>query len=208
MNLDFEKRLWNKGYEYVFGLDEVGRGPLAGPVVTCCVFVKPNIDISDDFLNKVKDSKKISHKKRELILEELKTIPGIEYAICKIEPEEIDKINILKATLKSFKNSTLLLEKKINHKPNILLIDGNKTIPDFEYMQESIIQGDSKVFSIALASIIAKEYRDKIMIKCADKYPNYLFENNKGYGTKDHICSIKKFGICEIHRKTFIKNFK
>lgn len=208
MNLDFEKKLWNKECNYIFGLDEVGRGPLAGPVVTCCVCIKNKNNISNDFLEKVKDSKKLSHKKREIILNELKEINGIDYCICKINQKEIDEINILNATLKCFKNSVILLEKNIKHKPDILLIDGNKIIPNFDYNQKSIIQGDSKVFSIALASIIAKEHRDNLMIEYSKKYSNYLFEKNKGYGTKEHIQLIKKFGISDLHRKTFVKKLK
>jgi len=185
----------------------VGRGPLAGPVVVCCVCIFKDCKLSKELLEKVNDSKKLNHKKRDLIVREIKDIKGINFQIVKIYEKEIDKINILKATLKAFKKSVLMLEKKIQKKSDIILIDGNKTIPDFkDHKQIAIVKGDSKIFSIALASIIAKEYRDDLMVKYSKKYMNYGFEINKGYGTKKHIEYLKKFGCCEIHRKSFIKN--
>jgi ribonuclease HII len=206
MNLDFEKKLW-KNNKYVFGIDEVGRGPLAGPVVVCCVCISKDCKLTNELLENVNDSKKLNHRKRDLIKKEIKNIKGINFKIVKISEKEIDKINILKATLKAFEKSVVMLEKRIQKKSDIILIDGNKIIPDFkDHKQIAIIKGDSKIFSIALASIIAKEYRDDLMIKYAKKYMNYGFEINKGYGTKKHIECLKKFGCCEIHRQSFIKN--
>jgi len=154
----------------------------------------------------VNDSKKLNHKKRDLVVKEIKKIKGINFNIIKITEKEIDKINILNATLKAFKKSVINLEKKLKCKSDIVLIDGNKIIPDFkDHKQMAIIKGDSKIFSIALASIIAKEYRDNIMNKYSLIYPKYFFEENKGYGTKKQIEAIKKYGICDIHRKSFIK---
>jgi len=208
MNLNFERKYWGK-YRYIFGLDEVGRGPLAGPVVSCAVCILNDKDISNDLMKMVNDSKKLTHKKREYICNYIKNISGIKYALSLVNCKEIDKINILNSTLKSFKKSVIMLEKKIQCKPDLILIDGRSTIPGFDdYNQKGIISGDSKIFSIALASIIAKEYRDNLMIKYSKKYPKYLFEKHKGYGTKEHISLIKKFGLCDIHRKSFVKNLK
>ncbi len=208
MNLGFEERLWGQGEKVIFGLDEVGRGPLAGPVVACAGCMSQNILISDEILALIDDSKKLTHKKREIVLEKIKDIDGIDFSIALIEHDKIDKINILQATFEAFRKASNDLEKKIGAKPDILLVDGNKTIPGMDGLkQQAIVQGDGKVLSIALASIVAKEYRDNLMAKYAQKYPNYELDVNKGYGTKKHIESIKKFGICEIHRKTFCKNF-
>ena len=206
MNLNFEKKLW-KNRKYIFGLDEVGRGPLAGPVVVCCVCVSKDFKLPKELLENVDDSKKLNHKKRELIVKEIKKIKEINLKIVKISEKEIDKINILRATLKAFKKAVLSLEKKMQCKSDMILIDGNKIIPDFkDHKQLAIIKGDSKIFSIALASIIAKEYRDKLMINYAKKYPKYEFDVHKGYGTKKHIEAIKKFGICAVHRRSFLNN--
>ncbi len=206
MNLNFEKKLW-KNSKYIFGLDEVGRGPLAGPVVVCCVCVSKDFKLPKELLENVDDSKKLNHKKRELIVKEIKKIKEINLKIVKISEKEIDKINILRATLKAFKKAVLSLEKKMQCKSDMILIDGNKIIPDFkDHKQLAIIKGDSKIFSIALASIIAKEYRDKLMINYAKKYPKYEFDVHKGYGTKKHIEAIKKFGICAVHRRSFLNN--
>jgi len=206
MNLNFERKYRGK---YIFGIDEVGRGPLAGPVVSCAVCILNNKDIPNDLMKMVNDSKKLTHKKREYICKYIKNISGIKYVLSLVNCKEIDKINILNSTLKSFKKSVILLEKKINCKPDLILIDGNKIVKDLvNYKQQAIINGDNKVFSIALSSIIAKEYRDKLMIKYSKKYPKYLFEKHKGYGTKEHISLIKKFGLCDIHRKSFVKNLK
>ncbi len=206
MNLNFEKKLW-KNSRYVFGIDEVGRGPLAGPVVVSCVCISKDYKLPKELLELVNDSKKLNHKKRDLIVKEIKKIKGVNFSITRIAEKEIDKINILKATLKAFKKSVLNLEKKLKCKADMILIDGNKIIPEFkDHKQLAIIKGDSKIFSIALASIIAKEYRDDLMIKYSKKYLNYGFEIHKGYGTKKHIESIRKLGLCEIHRRSFVKN--
>ncbi|MFA5230645.1 MAG: ribonuclease HII [Candidatus Paceibacterota bacterium] len=206
MNLNFEKKLW-KNNKYIFGLDEVGRGPLAGPVVVCAVYVEAFLKLPKEILLVVKDSKKLSYQKRDIIVKKIRKIRGIDFAIAKSSEKEIDKTNILKATLKAFKKAVIKLEKKINRKPNLIAIDGNKIIKDLvNYKQQSIIKGDNKIFSIALASIIAKEYRDDLMKKYSKKYPKYGFEIHKGYGTKKHIECLKKFGCCEIHRKNFVKN--
>jgi ribonuclease HII len=188
-------------------LDEVGRGPLAGPVVTCALYIKADLDIPKELLLIANDSKKLTHKKREYICNYIKNISNIKYVVFSIDNKEIDRINILNATLRAFKESVLLLEKKIKHKPDLVLIDGNRRIPSFDkYNQKLIVKGDSKIFSIALASIVAKEYRDNLMIKYSKKYCKYGFEQNKGYGTEKHIKAIREFGLCKIHRKSFVKN--
>jgi len=169
--------------------------------------VSKDFKLPKELLENVDDSKKLNHKKRELIVKEIKKIKEINLKIVKISEKEIDKINILRATLKAFKKAVLSLEKKMQCKSDMILIDGNKIIPDFkDHKQLAIIKGDSKIFSIALASIIAKEYRDKLMINYAKKYPKYEFDVHKGYGTKKHIEAIKKFGICAVHRRSFLNN--
>jgi ribonuclease HII len=188
-------------------MDEVGRGPLAGPVATCALYIKANLDIPKELLLIANDSKKLTHKKREYICDYVKNISGIKYVVFLIDNKEIDRINILNAALNAFKKSVLLLEEEIQHKPDLILIDGNRRIPNFDkYNQKLIVKGDSKIFSIALASIVAKEYRDNLMIKYSKKYCEYGFEQNKGYGTERHIKAIKEFGLCKIHRKSFVKN--
>jgi len=178
-------------------------------VVVCAVYINKNHKISDTLQKKINDSKKLTHVKRQEILKEIKNRNDIKYTIYKLSEKEIDKINILQATFKAFKHAVTLLEKKLNHKPDLILIDGNKIIKDLiNYKQQTIINGDSKILSIALSSIIAKEYRDNLMIKYSKQYPKYNFEINKGYGTKKHISLIKKFGLCDIHRKSFVKNLK
>lgn len=207
MNLDFENNLWKGKQKYIFGLDEVGRGPLAGPVVVCAVFMHANLKLPKEILLMVNDSKKLSHQKRAIIVNKIKNIKGIDFAIAKSSEKEIDKINILNATLKAFKKAVLTLEKQIQHKPDLVVIDGNKIIRDLiNYKQQAIIKGDAKIFSVALASIIAKEYRDKLMKNYSKKYSKYEFDINKGYGTKKHIKVIQRFGACDIHRKTFLNN--
>lgn len=204
MNLDIEKKFWNQ-YNTVAGLDEVGRGPLAGPVVTACVVLKKNLKLTPEFISLIKDSKKISEKRRQEIFNLIKENKDIVYTI-DIQSNKIidtDK-NILKTTLNSFKNCIF----KLKNIPDLVLIDGNQIIPDIDISQKSIIQGDSKVFSIALASIIAKVTRDNIVIKYTDIYPEYGFEKHKGYGTKQHIDAILKYEVQDVHRKTYapIKN--
>ncbi len=206
MNLDFEKSFWKKEKGLIFGLDEVGRGPLAGPVVAGGVCLIANIEIPEEIVKQVNDSKKLTSKKRKVIIEKIKKIPGIEFVIAETSEKEIDRVNILQATLNAFRKVVLLLEEKIGKKPSLILIDGNKKILNLDgYKQETVTRGDLKIFSIALASIVAKEYRDDLMIKYSKKYPKYFFEEHKGYGTKKHYEMIDLFGSCDLHRKTFLK---
>ena len=195
--LVYENQLIKKGFTYIAGMDEVGRGPLCGPVV-CAAVILPLDEQS--IIDGVDDSKKLSEKKRKALSELIKS-RAIAYSICEISPQEIDEINILNATKKCMKECI----KTLSVKPDALLVDAVKE--DFGVYTQSLIKGDAISYVIGAASIIAKVYRDELMEKYAEVYPQYGFEKHKGYGTKAHIDAIKKFGPCEIHRKTFIKNF-
>lgn len=192
----YERELHGAGYKYVCGVDEVGRGPLAGPVV-CAAVIMP----TDDIIEGIDDSKKLSAKKREalfgLILKK-----AVAYAICRVEPEIIDEINILEATKLCMKNAV----ESLKIKPDFVLTDGNMTL-DISLPQKSIVKGDSLSYSIGAASIAAKVYRDALMDEYDAEYPAYAFAKNKGYGTAVHIKAIKEAGICPVHRKSFTKKW-
>lgn len=192
----YERELTQKGYRYICGVDEVGRGPLAGPVV-CAAVIMP----LDDVIEGVDDSKKLSEKKRvnlsRLILEK-----AVACRICLIEPEIIDKINILEATKLCMKNAVEGLEIK----PDFVLTDGNMTL-DISIPQRSIVKGDSLSYSIGAASVAAKVYRDNLMVELDKIYPAYGFAKNKGYGTAEHIGAIKEAGICAVHRRSFTEKW-
>jgi ribonuclease HII len=192
-NFNEEKKLWSKGFNFVAGVDEAGRGPLAGPVVAAAVLVDKNAKIN---LAGINDSKKLTESQREKFFEILTNNKNIKWGIGIVQEKIIDKINILEAT----KLAMLTALEDLNC--DFLLVDGNAKIYCATY-QKCIVAGDSKVFSIAAASIIAKVTRDKIMLKYHKKYPDYNFSENKGYGTKAHFAAIKKFGPCPIHRKSF-----
>jgi len=203
MNLNLEKSYWKQGVSHVFGLDEVGRGPLAGPVCTCAVCIDKKITLPKDFILRIRDSKKLSPKKRKEIYDMVPNFPQIQFGLSLVSNKTIDKIGIQKSIFKSFQKSIDNLIKKYNITPDMVLIDGNQQIPNLIYKQKTIIKGDDKIFSIALASVIAKHTRDSLMIKLSKKYSQYSFDIHKGYGTKKHIQSLKKFGQCDIHRKSF-----
>lgn len=196
--LDYELEEIKQGYTLIAGVDEVGRGPLAGPVV-CASVIMP----LDDLIDGVDDSKKLSEKKRELYSEQIKQ-KAIAYSICEIDEKMIDEINILNAT-------KLCMSRAVNAlkiKPEVVFVDALKLNEiDESIRQVSIIKGDAKSYNIACASIIAKVYRDRLMVELDKKYPEYELAKNKGYGTKKHIEAIKQFGAREIHRRSFIKNF-
>jgi ribonuclease HII len=192
--LQEEKRLWKKGYKRVACLDEAGRGPLAGPVVAAVVLVKNfKLQITD-----LRDSKKLSPKKRGAFYKILIKYPNIEWGIARASEKVIDKINILEATKLAMKRAI----QKLNKKPNFLILDGKMKL-DLNIPQKSIIKADEKVFSCAVASIIAKVSRDRMMERYHQKYPKYGFGKHKGYPTKYHIRMLKKYGRCDIHRKSF-----
>ncbi len=188
-----------KKYKYVVGIDEVGRGPLAGPVVACSIMMKSDSNILD-----VDDSKKLTEKKREELYEQIKE-EALYIGVGEKSAEYIDKENILNATFKAMEEA--FIQMGINKDEVLVLIDGNLKNPKIDAMQETIVKGDSKCYSIACASIIAKVTRDRQMEKLHDEYADYDFASNKGYGTAKHIDALKTKGPIEgIHRKTFIKN--
>ena len=196
--LQYERALLAKGLQYIAGVDEVGRGPLAGPVV-CAAVIMP-LD-AESIIIGVDDSKKLSAKKREILAEEIKK-RALAYTIVEVSEKEIDEINILEATKLGMKKAIETLAIP----PETVLTDGNMTI-DISFPQRSVIGGDALSYSIGAASIIAKVYRDKMMDEYAKEYPQYAFESNKGYGTAAHIQAIKEYGLCPIHRRTFTKKF-
>ena len=194
---EYEKDCFAKGYKMIGGIDEAGRGPLAGPVVAACCILDPKEKILG-----LDDSKKLSEKKREELFVTIKE-KALAYAVCSSSPEEIDDINILEATKKAMRNCVKELAAKGNS-PDILLIDavnlsgtGLDVIP--------IIKGDAKSDSIAAASILAKVTRDHMMVEYDKEYPGYGFAKHKGYGTKDHYTAIREKGMTPIHRRTFLK---
>ncbi|MBR5468504.1 MAG: ribonuclease HII [Firmicutes bacterium] len=192
----YEARLYSKGCVYVAGVDEVGRGPLAGPVAAAVVILKEN-----DLIEGINDSKKLSAKKRDELYDII-TERAVDWAVAMVSPEEIDEINILQATYKAMREAL----SKLKVKPDHLLADA-VTIPLIDVEQTAIIKGDAKSISIGAASIIAKVTRDRMMAMYDELYPGYGFAENKGYGSAEHIKTIKEKGICPIHRKSFVKNF-
>lgn len=193
VQFSFDKKYYDKGLSSVAGIDEAGRGPLAGPVVAAAVILPKDLIIPQ-----LNDSKQISEKKRDLFFEIIKE-KAISFSIEIIDNEIIDNTNILQATFIAMKKAVLGL----NIVPDLCLVDGNHIIPMLKCDQEAIVDGDAKSASIAAASILAKVTRDRIMLDYAKKYPQYGFEKNKGYGTKKHIEALKKFGACPIHRMSF-----
>ncbi|MFV0502800.1 MAG: ribonuclease HII [Lachnospirales bacterium] len=179
----------------IYGIDEVGRGPLAGPVVSVCITLPKDL-----FIAGVNDSKKINVEKR-IELSEIIKEKAIDISIGICSAKEIDEINILRATCRSMEKAF----EGIKNKADILLVDGNTRI-DVPVAQETIVKGDSKSMAIACASIVAKVYRDDLMSEYDDIYPQYHFKNNKGYGTIEHIEAIRKYGLLDIHRRSFVKN--
>lgn len=191
----YEDKYYAKGYKYIAGIDEVGRGPLAGPVVTAAVILP-----KDEVILGLDDSKKLSEAKRNELYEEIQN-KAIAISIGIMDVDTIDEINILQATYRAMQQSI----QELTVRPDIVLVDAVK-IPNIEIEQEPIVKGDAKSNSIAAASIIAKVYRDAMMCKYDELYPEYKYSKNKGYGTKEHIEAIVEHGICPIHRKTFVKN--
>ncbi len=190
----YERRYRERGT--LCGIDEVGRGPLAGPVVAGAVILPEDCEIL--YLN---DSKKLSEKKRELLYDEIME-KAIAVGIGAVSPERIDEINILQATYEAMR----IAISRLSVRPDLLLNDA-VTIPQVDIPQVPIIKGDAKSVSIAAASIIAKVTRDRMMVQYEDLYPGYEFASNKGYGSARHIAALKEIGPCPIHRRSFIKNF-
>ena len=189
----YENELKKKGYQYICGVDEAGRGPLAGEVYAAAVILK-----SDEIIEGVNDSKKLSEKKREKLFNII-TEKVLAYSIATASVEEIETMNILQATLLAMKRAIENLPVKVDY----AIIDGNKT-PELSIPCHSIIKGDAKSMSIASASILAKVSRDRKMKEYALQYPQYGFDKHKGYGTKAHVEALKQYGTCEIHRLSFL----
>ncbi len=192
---NFDKSFGN--YTYVAGLDEVGRGPLAGPIVACCVILDLNV-LDEDLILYINDSKKVKRSKREELSEIIKE-KALSYAIAISSNQEIDENGI------AFSNNKVFLEScnSLSIKPDLVLSDGY-LVKNIEIENKSVIKGDTKSVCIAAASIVAKVYRDNLMREYAKKYPNYDFENNVGYGTSKHIEALKVYGRCGIHRNSFL----
>lgn len=193
--LDYEKNFPDK--LLIAGIDEAGRGPLAGPVVCACVIMPMD---EGSIIDGINDSKKLSEKKREMLFEQIKE-KAITYSVVEISEREIDEINILNATKKGMLEALNTLDCK----PEIVLIDAVSL--DTNIPQEGVIHGDALSYNIACASILAKVHRDRLMVDLSKVYPDYGFEKHKGYGTKLHIENLKKFGACPIHRTSFISHF-
>ncbi len=192
--LEFEQEAISKGYKHICGVDEAGRGPLAGPVCAAAVILPENTIIEG-----VNDSKKLSEKKREALFEVIKA-NAVSYSIAYSSVEEIESMNILNATMLAMKRAVEGLDVKADY----AMIDGNR-LPDLAIDSEFIIKGDAKSVSIACASILAKVSRDRLLYKYAEEYPEYGFDKHKGYGTKAHTQAIKEYGPCPYHRMSFLK---
>ena len=192
-----EQKLYTDDIKYIAGIDEAGRGPLAGPVVVGVVILP-----KDSMIEGINDSKKVSEKKREKIYDQILE-EAIAWGVGIVDQKEIDELNILNAT----KKAVTMAINSLKQKPDLILVDALTGIDTLGIPYKSIIKGDAKEYSIAAASIIAKVTRDRIMKQWDEVYPEYGFAGHKGYGTAAHIKAIKEFGPCILHRKTFIKNF-
>lgn len=194
---EIEKDLYEKGFNNICGIDEAGRGPLAGPVVVG-IAIMPK----DSMIEGVNDSKKVSEKKREKLYDQI-TQEAIAWNVGMADQNEIDEINILNATKLALTRAI----EGLKVKPDLILVDALTNIDTKGIPYKSIIKGDAKEYSIAAASILAKVTRDRMMREYDEIYPQYGFSGHKGYGTAKHIAAIKEYGPCILHRKTFIKNF-
>lgn len=191
---EIENSFFDQGLQCICGVDEAGRGPLAGPVCAAAVILPPNIDIPG-----LNDSKKLTDKRRRELMPVIKEC-ALAYGIAFADETEIDSINILQATFLAMERAM----QQLSIKPQLALVDGNKA-KDFDIPVKTVIRGDSLSASIAAASVLAKVTRDDLMLEMAEKYPNYGFDVHKGYGTKAHYEALLKYGPCPIHRMTFLK---
>lgn len=189
----YEERHWSSGVEIVAGIDEAGRGPLAGPVVAAAVVLPAGFVPGE-----LNDSKKLSKKRREKLYEEIMSAPDVQKSVGIVEAEEIDELNILRATHRAMEKAV----RGLPVVPGICLIDG-LPVRHFPFPQEAIVKGDAKSVSISAASIVAKVTRDRIMEELAKQYPQYGFDRHSGYGTREHLEALKKYGPCPIHRRSF-----
>lgn len=194
--LAFERTLWKSGYEWVAGVDEAGRGPLAGPVVAACVVLPPRVGAK---LKGLTDSKRLSELQREHFYQRLHDV-ALAIGVGEASPEEIDAVNILQATFLAMRRAIAQVERS-----ECLLVDGNQTIPDLVLPQQAIVKGDGLSLSIAAASVIAKVTRDRAMTALDADFPHYGFARHKGYGTKVHYAAIEAHGLTPHHRRSFLK---
>lgn len=190
----YEREARNNGYNVVCGVDEAGRGPLAGPVFAAAVILPQGLAIEG-----IDDSKKLSEKKREALYDEIKSL-AVAFNVAFATEKEIDEVNILNATFLAMKRAV----DGLSLRPDLVLVDGNRA-PDLGLTTKTIIKGDSLSASIAAASILAKVERDRLMKKLSEKYPDYRLDKHKGYGTKMHVEAIKRYGPADVHRKSFLK---
>lgn len=195
--LKYENELYSQGCELVCGVDEAGRGPLAGPVFAAAVILPKGYIVEG-----ANDSKKLSEKKREILFDKIKE-EAIYYSIAKIDEKTIDKVNILNATFMAMNEAV----NTLGVSPDYVMIDGNKVPIGMKYPAKAIVKGDANSISIACASILAKVSRDRYMLKMAEKYPQYQFEKHKGYGTKLHYQMLDEYGASDIHRQSFLKSW-
>lgn len=191
---EIEDQYFEKGIKLICGVDEAGRGPLAGPVCAAAVILPPHIQLPG-----LNDSKKLSDKQRRSLFPLIKE-QALAYGISLVDQTQIDSINILQATFLAMKQAI----SQLAIKPELALVDGNRAI-DFGVRVQTVVHGDSLSASIAAASILAKVTRDDLMLEMAEKFPQYGFDIHKGYGTKAHYAALEKYGPCEIHRMTFLK---
>ena len=194
----YERAAHEEGYTLVCGVDEAGRGPLAGPVFAAAVILPP-----DTLIEGVNDSKKLSEKKREALFDII-CEKALAYGIAAADHSEIDDINILNATCLAMRRAAEMLDPA----PDLIIVDGNRLPPGLPAEGRTLIKGDALCHSIACASILAKVSRDRFMLAMAEKYPQYQFENHKGYGTAAHIAALREHGVCPIHRRSFLKKIE
>lgn len=195
-DFSYENAARQNGYKYICGVDEAGRGPLAGPVCAAAVILP-----ADVYIEGLNDSKKLSEKKREALYGVI-TEKAVAYGVAFGTLEEIEQLNILNATFLAMNRAIDELEVK----PDYALIDGNRVPAGINIPCETVVKGDFKSASIAAASILAKVTRDRLLLRYDEEYPQYNFKKHKGYGTKEHYEAIKKYGVCEVHRLSFLKN--
>ncbi len=192
----YERKIFDQGYQLIGGIDEAGRGPLAGPVTAGIVLIKQNLTKLKDY--KIKDSKQLTVRQREEIFEKVKQDKDIQWKVCFVSPQVIDRINIWQATQLAWRRCL----KRIN-RPSFLFLDGRHQLANLEIPQKAVVRGDTKLKTLALASIIAKVSRDRFMEKMALRYPEYGFQLHKGYGTFYHLQKLNRYGPCPIHRMSF-----
>lgn len=205
-HISIEREFRSQGFEgWLLGCDEVGRGPLAGPATVACVAFPIDIDWHDPFYALLDDSKKLTEKKRRAIVPEIE-LRAAAFSVIDITPREIDERNILQACLWGMKRASLAVISALNSPENKdfhILVDGNKTIPNFDYSQTAFIKGDARSLSIAAASILAKVHRDDLMVAYDRQYPGYGFAKNVGYPTAAHQAALAELGPTPIHRQSF-----